>query len=261
MQKDRPRLVFPGRRAKVGLCLALAASGCKQSGDDGEPAKAKPAAPAEAAPAVPGKQAEPAVAAPRTMPTAATSDDAFGTLPEGIGVPPGTPLPDVQASAVDGSDVSLQKLVAGKRAMIVFYRGGWCPFCNFQIKSLVDDYAEFKKRNIAIVAISVDRPRETAKTQAAHEPPFTLLSDQTLRTHNAFKVLHGVDEDTLRKLKAKGMDLEASSGRRHHMIAVPAVFLVDEKGVVRFSHADRDYKTRPATRQLLAKADELFGAP
>jgi peroxiredoxin len=260
-QPERRRFLSGRARAAraagvlAGLILGSILPGCQKQA--GEP---QPAPEAERAPAAPqpAAVAEPPVAPPRMMPYASTPETAFGTLPEGIGVPVGTVLPDVQASGADGRTVSLQALLKDKRALIVFYRGGWCPFCNFQIKALGDAHAELEKRKISVVAVSVDRPRESAKTAAGLAVPFTLLSDQTLRMHTAFQVLQGVDEDTLAALREKGMDLEAASGRRHHMIAVPALFLVDETGTVRFAHADRDYETRPDISLLLARIDAIW---
>jgi peroxiredoxin len=55
-----------------------------------------------------------------------------------------------------------------------------------------------------------------------------------------------------------GLDLEAASGRDHHMIAVPAVFIVDRAGIIRWAHADADYKTRPTPEQLLRAVEQAL---
>ena len=55
-----------------------------------------------------------------------------------------------------------------------------------------------------------------------------------------------------------GVDVEKYSGKTHHEIAIPAVFLVDTKGIVRWAQSDPDFKVRPsssATAQLLAAVD------
>lgn len=53
------------------------------------------------------------------------------------------------------------------------------------------------------------------------------------------------------------MDLEQSSGRTHHTIAVPSIFIVDQAGIVRWAHAALDYKVRPSNEQILAAIDAL----
>jgi peroxiredoxin len=68
-------------------------------------------------------------------------------------------------------------------------------------------------------------------------------------------VVNHVDDATLAKMKGFGVDIESYSGRAHHEIAVPALFLVDRTGVVRWAHSDPDFKVRPSTAQILAAID------
>lgn len=151
----------------------------------------------------------------------------------------------------------LRELVTTGPVLLVFYRGGWCPYCNSQIHELTAAYPEYKKRGVTPVAISVDRVEESAKTQATYTIPFPVLSDSDLAAHRAYRVLHEVDEAEFARLKGFGIDLERASGRSHHAIAVPSLFVIDGKGVVRWAHANLDYKVRPSTVQILAAIDGL----
>ena len=51
------------------------------------------------------------------------------------------------------------------------------------------------------------------------------------------------------------MDVERASGKAHHTIAIPALFLVDKQGVVRWAHDDPTITVRPSTAQILAAID------
>lgn len=141
--------------------------------------------------------------------------------------------------------------------MLVFYRGGWCPFCNYQIRQLTEAYPQYRERGVTPVAISVDRPEEAAKTRATYEIPFPVLSDPDLAAHRAYRVMHEVDDAERERLAGFGMDIERASGRDHHVIAIPSVFVVDAEGVVRWAHADPDYRVRPSNEQILAALDRL----
>jgi peroxiredoxin len=79
-----------------------------------------------------------------------------------------------------------------------------------------------------------------------------------LVAHRAYRVLQEVDDATLAKYEEWGIDLEKSSGRSHHTIAIPSMFLIDETGVIRWAHADRDYKVRPTIEQLLSALDGVL---
>ena len=96
------------------------------------------------------------------------------------------------------------------------------------------------------------------KTKASYDIPFPVISDPDLVAHKAYNVVQHVDDETLERLKGFGIDIEQSSGRDHHNIAVPAVFMVNRDGTIVWSHAALDYKLRPSADQLLTVVDRVF---
>jgi peroxiredoxin len=83
-----------------------------------------------------------------------------------------------------------------------------------------------------------------------------VLSDSDAKMIEAFRVARKVEGLELLKLSTVfGVDLEAHSGRTHHEIAIPSLFLIDQTGVVRWAHADPEFKVRPTTAQMLAAID------
>ena len=200
---------------------------------------------------------EQAPALPRQKATTATDEVRLGTLPDGVGISVGQPAPGASVFDIEGNPVVLGELVAQGPTLLVFYRGGWCPYCNHQMHELTQAWDGFQDRSITPIAISVDRADESAKTQASWEIPFPVLSDPDLEAHTAWKVLNQVDEETYAKLIGYGHDLEAASGRDHHTIAVPSMFLIDAGGTVRWAHADPSYKVRPTPEQIFEVVDAL----
>ena len=185
----------------------------------------------------------------------------LGTLPQDIGIAAGQPAPDAMLHDADGQSIQLRDLVANGPILLVFYRGGWCPYCNFQIHELTAAFAEFERRGVTPVAVSVDQVEEASKTTPTYTIPFPVLSDPDLAAHRAFRVVHHADDAEVTRLNGFGLDIERSSGRNHHDFAIPSIFVIDRAGVVRWAHADPDYKVRPSTLQLLAAIDALDLAP
>ena len=178
-----------------------------------------------------------------------------GVLAPNTGVPVGQKVPDVHARDLDGRDVTLSSLYAKAPILLVFYRGGWCPYCNSEIHALTAAYPDYQKRGVVPVAVSVDRPEAEAKMKATYTIPFPVLSDSDAAMIEAFRVVKKVGDDELAKMKSFGVDLDAYSGKTHHEIAIPALFLIDRAGVVRWAHSDPDFKVRPSTAQILAAID------
>ena len=201
----------------------------------------------KAAPNAPDKPAPPKLGE--------TPADRLGTSPAGMGLKVGDHAGDATVTDITGKAQLLSEIYPRGPTFVVFYRGGWCPFCNQQLHELGVALPEFEKKGIRIVAISVDQPSEEAKTQAKQGVPFPMLSDSKLVAHKAFKIVHVPSDAEQKALAGYGVDLVAFSGEGHKNFATPAVFLVDRSGIVRFAHVDEDYKTRPSPKQLLAVAE------
>jgi hypothetical protein len=83
---------------------------------------------------------------PMMKPVEATPADHLGSLPPGVGVAVGEKAPDALVADFEGREVRLATLLSRGPTLLVFYRGGWCPFCNFQIHELTAAYPQFKGR-------------------------------------------------------------------------------------------------------------------
>jgi peroxiredoxin len=181
--------------------------------------------------------------------------DRIGVLAPGTGIPVGQKVPDIHARDLDGKDVSLSSLYAKGPILLAFYRGGWCPYCSSENHALTTAYPEYQKRGVIPVTVSVDTPEAEAKTKATYAIPFPVLSDSDAKMIDAFHVVNHLDDATIAKMKGFGLDIESYSGKAHHEIAIPALFLIDRTGVVRWAHSDPDFKVRPSTAQILAAID------
>jgi peroxiredoxin len=196
---------------------------------------------------------------PKTMkvPLEVTSESALGTNDQDIGLSAGAEVPDFTVHAHNGEVVNLDVLLEDTPLLVVFYRGGWCPYCNVQIRQLTEAYPQFKQRGVFPVLISVDTIDGAALASRTYKIPFAVLSDPKLSAHTAFDVILDVDDETYKQYQGYGIDLEKWSGQSHHKIAVSSAFLVDKTGKVRWAHSAKDYKTRPSPEQLLAVIDNI----
>jgi len=101
-------------------------------------------------------------------------------------------------------------------------------------------------------------PQDPAQVVKGPGLSYTILSDARMAAARAYGVAFRVDDATAaRSIKGFGIDLEAASGETHHELPVPAVFIVDRSGVIRFVYANADYRIRLAPDELLAKARRL----
>ena len=182
---------------------------------------------------------------------AAATDSPENAQPLGVG----QTVPDVTVRAVDGNPFNLQQAVADQPTVLIFYRGGWCPYCNRHLADLEQLGPKLKEPGYQILAISPDRPEELAKSVQELELGYELLSDSDMVAARSFGLAFKVDDALVETYKTKyGIDLEASSGRTHHELPVPAAYVVDQAGVIRFAFVNPDYKVRVDSEKLLEEA-------
>lgn len=169
----------------------------------------------------------------------------------------GSKLPDVALRTLSGEATTLARQVGGKPAILVFYRGGWCPYCNLQLSDLrlIEDRA--KALGYQMIAISPDRPEELAKTLDTGDLTYTLLSDGQANAMKAFGIGFRVDAATVAKYLTFGINLEAASGSKENALPVPSVFIVDGEGVLQFGYTHPDYTIRIPGNVILAAAEAI----
>lgn len=175
---------------------------------------------------------------------------------------PGETIPEVELQTADGTAVNLHKAVASQPAVVVFYRGGWCPYCSAHLAELGRVEEELRDIGFQILAISADRPEKLSESmdQVAELAPdretnYTLLSDGGMTAAQAFGVAFQVEADLVEDYRENyGIDLEDASGDTHHLLPHPAIFVVTKDKVIHFAHVDTDYKARLSGEEIVAAA-------
>jgi peroxiredoxin len=144
-----------------------------------------------------------------------------------------------------------------KPTVVLFYRGGWCPYCNAQLSDLHLVEPKLRKSGFEIVFLSTDRPELLYSSLKATDIHYTLLSDSQLEAAKAFHVAYHVDDASLAQMREYGVDLEATTGTKQHVLPVPSVFIIDTSGIIRFVYSNPDYRIRLGADALWSAAQPL----
>lgn len=196
------------------------------------------------------------IALPEQLPELERPSDAqLTSLSQSAGLQVGQSVPDFSALNTLGEPISGANLQKQGPLLVIFYRGGWCPYCNRQIRELTQAYPEFKQRGVTPVLISADKFEAAALAQQTYKIPFPVLSDAKLSAHDAFKVTMELPEALIEVYKDYGIILEDWNGAGHKKFALSSAFLVNADGVVDWANISPDYKTRPSVKQLLQAID------
>lgn len=157
----------------------------------------------------------------------------------------------------DGKSISVKEVLNGKPAVLVFYRGGWCPYCNKQLSRLRKITKDIANLGYKLIAVSPDKVSKFKETIKKQELNYTLVSDSDLNLAKEFGLTFKVDAKTRAIYKGYGIDLEEASGKRHYSLPIPAIYVIDSDGLVHFNYVNPNYKVRMNEKILLNALREL----
>jgi peroxiredoxin len=173
----------------------------------------------------------------------------------------GEKAPEVVVRDLMGKEVALKDVYAESPTALIFYRGGWCPYCSKHLASLKEAEAGLKELGFKIVALSTDLPAGGLDTQKQTGVAYTLFSDSKVEAARAFGVAFQMDAATVAKYRVYGIKLDETTGESHNVLPVPSVFLIDKAGVIQFAQSNPDYEERISNEDLLKAAKEVASKP
>lgn len=167
----------------------------------------------------------------------------------------GAPAPDFTLTGAHGEIVTLSKLLRLGPVVVSFYRGGWCPYCNLELRALQAALPQITARGAALVAISPELPDESLSTAERNALAFPVLSDTGSRVARDWGIAFDLAEE-LRPIYTRfGHALPDRNGAADWVLPVPATFVIAENGIVRLAFVDTDYRNRLEPEAVLGALD------
>jgi peroxiredoxin len=163
----------------------------------------------------------------------------------------GEKIPSITLITSDSKSIDLLDLVRKQKTLLVFYRGGWCPYCNAQLAALGQSEQELLVLGYQIIAVSPDAPAALKTTDEKEKLNYVLLSDSKGELSKAMGLAFQAPENY------KPIITKGSEGVNTTFLPVPAVFFVGTNGLIQFEHITPDYKNRITPELLLAVAKSL----
>ncbi|MBJ2154697.1 peroxiredoxin-like family protein [Variovorax sp. IB41] len=164
----------------------------------------------------------------------------------------GSKAPDVTLPDALGRPVRLGDLWKDGPLVVSFYRGGWCPYCNTELRALQERLGELHGLGAKLVAISPQTPDHSMSTSRKNALAFPVLSDSDLEAAHGFGIGTTLAPELVDLYGAGGVNLPVLNGNGQWVLPVPATFVIDEAGVIRFAHVDVDYRERADLDEVVA---------
>lgn len=169
----------------------------------------------------------------------------------------GEPAPRFTVQTVAADEFVFDPGALERPAVIITFRGGWCPYCNLHLSELRNVVPDIQALGIDVLFLSGDRPELLfesldKETQADIDGlGYTILSDANANAALAFGIAFRAPRRYLEMLPERGNDIADSSMDRHGVLPVPAVYAIDRSGEIAFAFVEADYKVRLPAAELL----------
>jgi len=175
---------------------------------------------------------------------------------EPVGV--GQGAPDFTMPNARGGTVTLSDLLREGPVVLTFYRGGWCPYCNLQLRAYQEFLPDFQALGARLVAVSPQNPDNSLSTAEANALSFEVLSDVGNHVARDYGLAYTLPVELQEALTSVNKILPEINGDGGWDLPVPATFVIDADGRIALAHLDIDYRERLDPEAILA-ALKLIG--
>jgi peroxiredoxin len=164
----------------------------------------------------------------------------------------GDRAPRIVLRNAKGKSVDVRTLLKRGPIIVAFYRGGWCPYCNLELKAFQEILPEIQAVGASLVAISPEKPDETLSTSEKNALSFEVLSDVGQRVGRAFGLVYEFTGELRNAYQRFGLDIPARNGTPGEWaLPVSATYVIDRAGTIISAYTEVDYRHRADPRDVL----------
>ncbi|MFZ0421792.1 MAG: peroxiredoxin-like family protein [Xanthobacteraceae bacterium] len=164
----------------------------------------------------------------------------------------GDRAPAIVLPNAKGETVDVGALLAKGPVIVTFYRGGWCPYCNLELKAYQEILPQIAAAGAFLVAISPEKPDDSLSTAEKNALTFDVLSDVGQKVGRAFGLVYEFSEELKSAYRGFALDIPARNGTPNEWaLPVAATYVINRDGSIIFAYTDADYRDRADPRDVL----------
>lgn len=163
----------------------------------------------------------------------------------------GDHAPDLVLPDATGQAVRLSALWAKGPLVLIFYRGGWCPYCNLELRAWQQHLEKLGELGARLVAVSPQTPDNSLSTAEKNQLAYPVLSDSGLSSATAFGIAFELPKELIDLYGSVGNDLPVLNGNGRWVLPLPATYVLGRDGQVLYAHIEADYRMRAEPSDVL----------
>ena len=163
----------------------------------------------------------------------------------------GAIMPDFSLPNAKNEIIHSKEIFKSGKMIIAFYRGSWCPYCNLELKALQENLSKINDKKVSLVAISPQSPDNSLTVIEKHNLTFEVLTDKDNTFAKQLGIIFELQDFVLPFYNALGINLSSFNKNDDNSLPIPAVFVVNENGIIIYKFADVNYMNRIDIDELL----------
>ena len=173
---------------------------------------------------------------------------------------PGEPMPAFELSNQSNVSVSSTELLEKGPLVLTFYRGFWCPYCNADLENLKKYVEEIESLGATLIALSPEKPKYSKKIINMRHLNFDILSDSQNTIAAAFGLRFEMPADLIELYHKKfNINLKLYHGDNDWTLPMPARFVIEPSGLIRYAESTPDYRLRPDPDKMMDVLRRVVG--
>ncbi|HTZ81415.1 MAG TPA: peroxiredoxin-like family protein [Stellaceae bacterium] len=169
----------------------------------------------------------------------------------------GDAMPSFMLPNAEGHLVVSDDLLKRGALVVNFFRGNWCPYCRRTLEALETALPRIAAAGGQLVALTPDTGEHLAATKRRQGLTCEVLSDVDGAVGLQFGVLFRTPEPYRALLAGAGIDLAARHGNEGWFIPMPATYVIDRLGVIRYAFVNADFTRRAEPDEIVRVLEEL----
>lgn len=157
----------------------------------------------------------------------------------------------------NGKTVNFTDLLMKGPVVVTFYRGGWCPYCNLELKAYQDQLANIKAENATLVAITPELPDASLSTAEKNALEFEVLTDVNAEYLKSLDLVFSLPEELRSIYLSFGIEVEKHNGAGQFDLPLAATFVIAKDGTVASAFVEADYTTRQEPAEVVSVLKKL----
>ena len=163
----------------------------------------------------------------------------------------GDTIPTISLSNHLGETIDVKDILLKNRLVLTFYRGGWCPYCNLELKALQSVLPEMEAKGAKLIAISPELPDNSMTTVEKNQLSFQVLSDINNKVAEAFNLVFTLPPDLQELYRGFNIDLDTNQGNTQQQLPIAATYIIEQDGSISYDYLAEDYKLRADPQDIL----------